>query len=305
MQMTVDGHTLYFSYDAMGTPLSVNYDGTEYFYTTNLQGDVTGIVDVSGSLVAEYEYAVWGSPKWNSSYIGTTLEEINPLRYRGYVYDEETGLYYLQSRYYNPEWGRFINADGLTSTGQGILGHNMYAYCNNNPVIFHDPSGTFCAYSLMESDSGSNVQFKAWLSDQHLNGVDVDTRYFSTPAVMYSVSASKSGLGAEFGISGSHSELSHGNITINSDVFFASIGAAVGLNNISAGAGIYLLKERFSVDIGGNASFEVGVSVGFGAGIKITPFGFKAELAAIVGLSISITWDLEGETIYFAEIKDG
>ena len=67
---------------------------------------------------------------------------LNPIRYRGYYYDIETGLYYLQTRYYDPETGRFINADGFLSTGQGVLGYNMYAYCMNNPVILYDPTGT-------------------------------------------------------------------------------------------------------------------------------------------------------------------
>ena len=69
------------------------------------------------------------------------VAEMNPLRYRGYYYDTETGFYYLQSRYYDPNLGRFINADAYSSTGQGILGNNMYAYCNNNPVILSDPQG--------------------------------------------------------------------------------------------------------------------------------------------------------------------
>ena len=67
----------------------------------------------------------------------------NPFRYRGYYYDVETGWYYLQSRYYNPTWGRFLNADGYVSTGQGLLGYNMYAYCNNNPVKSVDSNGDF------------------------------------------------------------------------------------------------------------------------------------------------------------------
>ena len=67
----------------------------------------------------------------------------NPFRYRGYYYDVETGYYYLQTRYYNPEWGRFLNADGYVSTGAGMLGYNMFAYCNNNPVMFTDPAGDF------------------------------------------------------------------------------------------------------------------------------------------------------------------
>ena len=70
-----------------------------------------------------------------------TLGKYNPLRYRGYVYDEETGLYYVSSRYYNPEIGRWINADSLVSTGQGVLGYNMFAYCYNNPINMDDQDG--------------------------------------------------------------------------------------------------------------------------------------------------------------------
>ena len=77
---------------------------------------------------------------------GTKVADLgvhNPLRYRGYVYDPEFGLYYLQSRYYDPELGRFINADVFTSTGQGLTGNNMFAYCNNNPSCCSDPTGMF------------------------------------------------------------------------------------------------------------------------------------------------------------------
>ena len=74
--------------------------------------------------------------------MASTLGAVNPLRYRGYVYDSETGLYYLSSRYYNPVWGRFINADGYASTGQGFTGDNRFAYCNDNPVIYKDSEGT-------------------------------------------------------------------------------------------------------------------------------------------------------------------
>ena len=138
--MTVDGHTLYFTYDAAGTPLTVSCDGTLYYYITNIQGDVIAIIDTAGTQVTSYIYDAWG----NITRTGgpdTGLAQWNPLRYRGYVYDTETRLYYLQSRYYNPKVGRFINADGYVATGQGVLSGNMFAYCRNNPVILIDPSG--------------------------------------------------------------------------------------------------------------------------------------------------------------------
>jgi len=139
-QMTVGANTLYFSYDAGSAPVTVTFNGTTYFYATNLQGDIVAILDSTGTSVATYTYDAWGKIL---SVSGSALATLNPLRYRGYVYDNETGWYYLQSRYYNPQWGRFIHADVLISTGQGLLGYNMFAYCLNNPVNYSDSTGTY------------------------------------------------------------------------------------------------------------------------------------------------------------------
>ena len=95
------------------------------------------IVDAQGEVVASYEYDPYG----NVITATGTLAEVNPIRYRGYYFDAECNLYYLQSRYYDPAMGRFINADAFASTGQGILGNNMFAYCNNNPIARADPDG--------------------------------------------------------------------------------------------------------------------------------------------------------------------
>lgn len=94
-------------------------------------------MDANGNTVALYKYDPFGNPIHASGSLAT----INPLRYRGYYYDTETGLYYLQSRYYDPVVGRFLNADEYTSTGQGIIGNNMFAYCGNNPTIREDSDG--------------------------------------------------------------------------------------------------------------------------------------------------------------------
>jgi RHS repeat-associated protein len=107
---------------------------------TNLQGDVLAILDSSKKVVASYTYDPYGKVLSATG----TLAEINPLRYRGYVFDSDTGFYYLQSRYYDPTTCRFINADSYASTGQGLLGYNMFAYCGNNPVICVDPDGNTC-----------------------------------------------------------------------------------------------------------------------------------------------------------------
>ena len=140
IQMTVGNKVFYFTYDAAGTPMTVTYSGTKYFYATNLQGDVIAILDTNGNAVVEYTYDAWGNPLSTTGTM-TTLGLLNPLRYRGYVFDSETALYYLQSRYYDPKIGRFLNADSLVSTGQGVLGFNMFAYCGNDPINHIDPTG--------------------------------------------------------------------------------------------------------------------------------------------------------------------
>ena len=150
MSMTKGDTSLLFSYDAAGNVVAVEVqsdswliDGQTLYYIRNGQGDITGLINSSGRTVIEYRYDTWGKdcsyqPEYQE-YLD--LQELNPFRYRGYVYDTETGWYYLQSRYYDPAICRFINADVYLSTGQGVLGHNCYAYCSDNPIIRIDISG--------------------------------------------------------------------------------------------------------------------------------------------------------------------
>ena len=132
-----------FIYDNNGDPFSLIYtNGTAqpvtYYYVLNYQGDVVNLVTAAGSPAATYRYNAWGEILEATG----EMAEINPLRYRGYYYDTETGFYYLQSRYYDPANHRFINADSYTGTGQGFLGFNMFSYCRNMPTIRKDASGT-------------------------------------------------------------------------------------------------------------------------------------------------------------------
>ena len=131
---------MHFTYDSLG-PASVTYNGVKYFYLKNAQGDVTGLVNASGTQVVSYAYDPWGAPMSTGGTMASTLGAANPLRYRGYVYDTETGFYYVSSRYYNPEVGRWINADNQLSTGSDLTGLNLFAYCGNNPVNRIDPTG--------------------------------------------------------------------------------------------------------------------------------------------------------------------
>ena len=148
-QLTVlyDGETyvFVFNYDASGIPVSFTLNGSQYYYVTNQQGDVVSVVNSSGERVCGYYYTAWNisSLAMGSDPNVAPILLFSPFTYRGYVMDFETGLFYLQSRYYNAAMGRFINADALVSTGQGMLGNNMFAYCANNPASNYDPFGRY------------------------------------------------------------------------------------------------------------------------------------------------------------------
>ena len=146
--MAYNGVKMFFTYDAQGMPVSMTYNGNIYFYVLNLQGDVMALLDANGNEVVSYHYNAWGeiiSTTASTTAMLNTLAKYNPLRYRGYVYDRETGLYYVSSRYYNPEICRFISADDITYLGADgtPLSYNLYSYCKNNPVFYSDPTGHF------------------------------------------------------------------------------------------------------------------------------------------------------------------
>lgn len=139
---------LYFQYSG-GTPFGFVLDDIQYYYLTNLNGDVVGITDAQGNLLAQYVYDPWGKLLQINTTEPNNAEQLavataNPLRYRGYYYDSETGMYYLQSRYYDPDLGRFISADDFFAFADGTDQHNtlsLYVYCANSPLNHKDPSG--------------------------------------------------------------------------------------------------------------------------------------------------------------------
>ena len=136
-------YELEYMYDSAGNILSVVYNGCEYYYVKNLQGDIVGIIDGSGTQVVTYTYDSWGKVTEVGG-SNQTLGNLNPFRYRGYYYDAETGFYYVSSRYYDPEIGRFISADGeISGVGGDIRGYNLYSYYMNNPVNMSDPTGNW------------------------------------------------------------------------------------------------------------------------------------------------------------------
>lgn len=139
------GNIIYFYYDNNGVPIGFDYNNDHYYYITNLQGDIIAILSLNGELAAEYEYDAWGNYNIVSNKDG--IANINPLRYRGYYYDSDTEMYYLQSRYYDSKIGRFINADDLNvlisldGFDKKVLGLNLFSYANNNPISNRDSLG--------------------------------------------------------------------------------------------------------------------------------------------------------------------
>ena len=130
---------IHYYYDDSGVA-GFEYNGQKYFYRKNLQGDIIGIYDSCWNLLGQYEYDAWGNLL---SQIGSEILKINPFRYRGYYCDTESGIYYLNSRYYDPVIGRFISPDSLKYLDpKAYNGLNLYAYCRNNPVMGYDPEGT-------------------------------------------------------------------------------------------------------------------------------------------------------------------
>jgi len=137
---------LEFFYDTMGL-IGVMYDNVRYVYRKDVQGNIIAILDSTGKVVVEYKYDAWGNHKVldsNGNDVTSGIGVLNPFRYRSYYYDTETELYYLQTRYYDPEVGRFINMDSVDyADPETINGLNLYSYCNNNPVMNIDPEGTW------------------------------------------------------------------------------------------------------------------------------------------------------------------
>jgi len=145
LKETWDTNTIVPLYDNEDSVCGISFNCNAYYFIKNLQGDVIALAAANKTIVARYSYDAWGvctvtDAEGNENTTSSFIGNINPYRYRSYYYDVETGLYYLQSRYYNPSVGRFINGDGLVDN-RGLNTQNMFQYCGNNPVMYTDPLG--------------------------------------------------------------------------------------------------------------------------------------------------------------------
>ena len=153
---------LYFRYDQNGEVIgflrTLGTNRAEYRYVKNQQGDVVAVIDFAGAEAATYSYDGWGNVLTTGGY-DANLAARNPLRYRGYYYDSETELYYVTSRYYNPEMGRFICADGYATTYNSAAGANMFAYCLNSTILFRDDQGTRPVINSLEKETPQELAY--------------------------------------------------------------------------------------------------------------------------------------------------
>ena len=254
--------TLLFYYDSEGNATSFSYNGTMYFYVKNLQGDVIRIIDLSGTEVASYVYDAWGNIKDTKG--DTTVRELNPIRYRGYVYDTETSLYYLQSRYYDPFTGRFVNADDTAfvgTTGTALSG-NIFAYCENNAVNYIDNNGNL-------KISLSKYKNRSWI-------VKLVAKYLPniTKDILGKTIYNKTFLGIRLEIS-----VAYGYQTNSRKV----LGMAMSKRGIELSG---------SVSIGGNRAFSGGAGFDWGGLYLKFAIGYNVghHIYCAVGLKLSVSY---------------
>jgi len=300
-------HTILYLYDANGAPLGMRYTNStkagtfeNYLFVTNLQGDIIHIYDDAGTRLVTYNYDAWGNHTVSYENNGnTTAARYNPFRYRGYYYDVETGLYYLNSRYYDPQVGRFISADSYVSTGQGLLGNNMFAYCLNDPVNRKDAFGNLPSWITdakkwvgnkwnelcVIADKASDIVFTKDFAKHTWNSIKMNTN---------------ASAGAGFGI-GTSADVGPASVELMSRVDVASIQFVDGkfrfgnVGRSSLSVGLFDLitvgpqSDTFEDHLTGNNIepedhqywYDFGPSWGWGAGL-----GFAAH--------IEISLDIEG-----------
>ncbi len=209
----------------------------------NTQGDIVGILDSSYNIVAQYRYDAWGKiisitdGSGNDVSVNNNhIANINPLRYRGYYYDIETGLYYLNSRYYDPETGRFLNADEIVAGVGNNQGYNLYSYCNNNPVNLCDDSGNWPQWLKNAANAVGNF-FKK-VGNALINSISF------VAGIGYGLGASASVAGAKVSATAYHDALTVG--FKNGESYTSSSGSAGVMAGIGKKAklGVYTAYEH-------------------------------------------------------------
>ena len=281
-------YLLIYLYDESGSPIGMQYRETSYaadvydtfYFEKNLQGDIIAVYNESGLKIVSYNYDAWGNHTytWHNISGANIPAAYNPFRYRGYFYDVETGLYYLQSRYYNPAWGRFLNADGYLNANGDLIGFNMYAYCSNNPIAGYDPTGEGFFKDAWE-------KIKNFFVDTFGAGATVSyTTELTNTELFHPISPIQVSYGEEMTVL----ENSYGDSTKPISVY--ANGEAANYF-VSSSAGILFNIGDFSLDIS-LAADDIGVSGSWDNG----------EIERAFGLSVNLSnFSIEGE---YSQTKD-
>ena len=284
MRQQWDGKTLEFVYDDGNQPFAMIYnDGstsTLYYYVLNAQGDVIALLNANGKLAASYDYDAWGNCTVYDSSAKvltdpTSIANLNPLRYRGYYYDAETGFYYLQSRYYDFANCRFINADAYATTNAGsFLSCNMFAYCENNPINRVDPDGVFWR-ELGAKISKTWGEIKSWASNTFGAGATLvqQTKHSETELVSWGLNYFVT---AKSGTSSSITLASKG----NSSKPFSVYAQGRSDNYMLSSAGFKFNASGYTgkLSIGMN---DIGISVSHKDEYQVNSYAIKVDLSQL------------------------
>ena len=286
-----------------------------FFFEKNLQGDIIAVYNSTGTKIGSYTYDAWGNHTYSTTSGTTGLERkivttYNPFRYRGYFYDVETQWYYLQSRYYNPNWGRFISADGYVSTGTGLLGYNMYVYCNNNPVMYLDYSGeSFLGFLLlttlfvaptvilMSTVLGGEEYSESYSNELYNSDRHKPDDVFTERGLAYDVTVESNSIAASIEAEVSLHEVSYTWEYFEAEVSTAKVSGSIS-TDITEGFGLNAMAEsvagtaEFSIPIFGH-KLKFGVKGNAGSIGAVFLVGARTEIGFASGLggSVFIEWD--------------
>ena len=199
----------HYLYDGSGQLTAIRYKGADYYYVRNGLMTIMGLVDANGTAVVNYFYDSWGRMLNITGSLAASLGKDNPYRFKGYYYDDETRMYYLKSRYYQPEICRFISADTIEVLDcQGDLNDkNLYAYCDNNPVMRVDTGGQiWITLGIMAAGGGIGMVIGAASSaiTQYMFNGEINWKSVGVAAVggfvSGAVAASPLGLTGQIGV---------------------------------------------------------------------------------------------------------